>query len=88
MLSGLRACSLEAARFNKEVYMSTPTQNNGADVPPEETRACDYCGATPAYKVVWKWDGEDTVTYLCEECDREEIEYIKREDARDDTADA
>ncbi len=50
-----------------------------------KSRSCDYCGAKPAYEVVWGYGSERTIVYLCEKCDREEIEYLQREDEGDDT---
>ncbi len=53
-----------------------------------EDHTCEYCGASPAFEVVWTTHvGESVVesysVYLCERCDDLEIAELER-DAEDD----
>jgi hypothetical protein len=41
--------------------------------PEAQSERCQYCGARPAWPVLWHADGRDTIVHLCESCDKREM---------------
>ncbi|MFP4453259.1 MAG: hypothetical protein ACLFPI_07820 [Desulfobacterales bacterium] len=69
--SGIESGRLKSARRNKR-----PHQQPGQHQQPE--RECEYCGAFPAFRVVWVQEstGERWVNFLCADCDEREIREL------------
>ncbi len=56
---------------------------NDDDFGPSQT-PCDYCGATPSWRVDWILTNNKYHIWLCAECDNKELELLEFEDDDDD----
>jgi hypothetical protein len=39
-------------------------------------RPCAYCGARPAFPVIWQAGKQKDVVFLCSQCDAKEVEEL------------
>jgi hypothetical protein len=66
------ACS-DAPYYQGELCAAMRLVSGAAGPDESPAERCQYCGAKPAWPVLWHVDGKDAVVYLCESCDRREM---------------
>ncbi len=64
---------IESGRLKTAQRTKRPGQQPGQHQQPE--RECEYCGASPAFRVVWinEKTSERWANFLCPDCDEREI---------------